>query len=157
MAKKTAEAELTPPPPPLNSTITPANSSDSVEDPSVHAAEDDGKEESTKEDSDEETVVRESKRRKNCPTALNQLSKEELLNTSDLSFCFSFDSKSASTPEVTPKFGSFNIGRKLDLVSPPSVDNPYCQIPSETGEEEEDEDEAVGAVKSEEFSSFEGS
>ncbi|GAB2267090.1 hypothetical protein Dimus_002074 [Dionaea muscipula] len=87
-------------------------------------------------DADEEgPVVREAKRRKNCP----QLIKEELLD-------FSFDVKAARTPETTPKFGSFNKGNELCLApSQPEANRGAQTLPeigeAKDGEEEEDEEE----------------
>uniref|UniRef100_F6HQQ5 Uncharacterized protein n=1 Tax=Vitis vinifera TaxID=29760 RepID=F6HQQ5_VITVI len=53
-------------------------------------------------------TVREPKRRKNCPTALDKF---EELTPSNRAFSFSFDTKiAANSPESTPKFGSFNLG-----------------------------------------------
>ena len=55
--------------------------------------------------------TREPKRRRYCPKALEKV--EELLiapHNSNPNFSFTFDTKSAaSSPEITPKFGSFNF------------------------------------------------
>lgn len=52
-------------------------------------------------------LIREPKRRKHCPTALENL--EELTSASNSSFAFTFDTKFCGfSAEITPKFGSFN-------------------------------------------------
>ena len=56
------------------------------------------------EDSD---LIREPKRRKHCPSALENL--DELTSASNSSFGFTFDTKFCGvSAEITPKFGSFN-------------------------------------------------
>ncbi|GAB4843974.1 hypothetical protein Ancab_013938 [Ancistrocladus abbreviatus] len=145
MAEKIAEPTLSPSPSPSPHLKT----SDSGEDQSTLTTVDGG-EVSTKKEGKEDTV-RESKRRKNCPTALNQLSKQELLDNTDSSFIFSFDTKPTTTPEVTPKFGSFNMDKRLGVVSGPvSEDDRGCQIPEKNNEEEEEEEEEKEAAAAEE-------
>ncbi|KAA0025819.1 uncharacterized protein E5676_scaffold447G00340 [Cucumis melo var. makuwa] len=52
-------------------------------------------------------LIREPKRRKHCPTALENL--DELTSASNSSFAFTFDTKFCGfSAEITPKFGSFN-------------------------------------------------
>ena len=52
-------------------------------------------------------LLREPKRRKHCPTALENL--DELTSASNSSFAFTFDTKFCGfSAEITPKFGSFN-------------------------------------------------
>ncbi|KAL3538087.1 hypothetical protein ACH5RR_001453 [Cinchona calisaya] len=59
-------------------------------------------------------TVRETKKRKICPSSLEKceaIIKKSCSNSSNC-FSFSFDPKyssGASTPQVTPKFGSFNL------------------------------------------------
>ncbi|KAF3678646.1 hypothetical protein FXO38_03145 [Capsicum annuum] len=57
---------------------------------------------------DPDNTLHQPKRRKNCPTALDKF--DSLNSVTNFGFSFSFDSKfsGCSTPEVTPKFGSFN-------------------------------------------------
>lgn len=63
---------------------------------------------------------REAKRRKNCPKALEKV---EELASSNPSFSFTFDTKfSGCVPEITPKFGSFNL-----VLSNPDM-NPSFEI-----------------------------
>lgn len=61
-----------------------------------------------KPDKEDPDSLRQPKRRKNCPTALDKF--DSVNSATNLGFSFSFDSKfsGCSTPEVTPKFGSFN-------------------------------------------------
>ncbi|KMT15261.1 hypothetical protein BVRB_3g063700 [Beta vulgaris subsp. vulgaris] len=76
------------------------NTSDSGKPPSIRATIDDVVE------------TRKSKRRKNCPSfSLLQLNKI-IDGQSNSSFNFSFptDELTTTTPETTPKFGSFNSG-----------------------------------------------
>ncbi|CAN4109339.1 unnamed protein product [Withania somnifera] len=83
------------------------------------------------EDSD---LIRQPKRRKNCPTSLDKF---DLVNSnSNFGFSFSFDSKfvGCSTPEVTPKFGSFN------RVKPGSVKDPKSE---ETVLKEEEKSDVI--------------
>ena len=62
-------------------------------------------------DQEDPDPTRESKRRKYCPKALEKV--EELLLAADSNpnlSSFSFDTKfAACSPEITPKFGSFNL------------------------------------------------
>ncbi|KAJ7976536.1 Soluble starch synthase [Quillaja saponaria] len=88
-------------------------------------------------------VSRQSKRRKNCPKALDNI--EEFV-PSNQSFSFTFDTQlSGFCSEFTPKFGSFNQAK----------DRP-CQIPlkileskeeSESRKEREREREIVGVLR----------
>ncbi|EXC30710.1 hypothetical protein L484_027885 [Morus notabilis] len=61
--------------------------------------------------SEDPDSTREPKKRRCCPKALEQV--EELLigpNSNPNLFSFSFDTKfSGCSPEITPKFGSFNL------------------------------------------------
>ena len=68
-------------------------------------------------ESTQETIddTRKSKRRKNCPSfSLLQLTQKIdcPLNNSSFSFSFPTDELTTTTPEVTPKFGSFNSGKE---------------------------------------------
>ncbi|KAK1397415.1 hypothetical protein POM88_007278 [Heracleum sosnowskyi] len=83
------------------------NSADSVEDPAISDTK------TTKEKKDAATY-RKAKRRKNCPSALE--------NTS-----FTFDTNCPTVVQFTPKFGSFN------LVQPPPAS---CPESTEDKEEE---------------------
>ncbi|OVA18976.1 hypothetical protein BVC80_881g12 [Macleaya cordata] len=81
----------------------------------------------------EPDTVREPKRRRKCPAALEKF---EEFETSNRSFSFSFDTKitSGGHTESTPKFGSFNLVGELGLLG---------TITSTTQEEEEDCDDQI--------------
>ncbi|KAI6696959.1 hypothetical protein NL676_017078 [Syzygium grande] len=80
--------------------------SDSGEAPGIPAAEKPGKDE-------REDDARETKRRRNCPKALDkvqELARTDRRHQSHCSSSFTFDTKfNACSPEFTPKFGSFNF------------------------------------------------
>lgn len=85
-----------------------ARNPESGEDPPHHTTGDDG---GVLRSIDDPDTVRESKRRKSCPSALDKCEAifKSCINSS---LSFSFDPKfcsGATTPEVTPKFGSFNL------------------------------------------------
>ena len=96
-------------------------------------------------------TVREPKRRKNCPTALDKFND---LAPSNRAFSFSFDTKiAANSPDSTPKFGSFNSSQVATTPTPTPHIDPLLKIPAskggvlEEGEEEievSQEREAVG-------------
>ncbi|CAN4118680.1 unnamed protein product [Withania somnifera] len=67
-------------------------------------------------------VIHQPKRRKNCPTALDKF--DSVNSVANFGFSFSFDSKfsGCSTPEVTPKFGSFNRVKSVCSKDPKSED-----------------------------------
>ncbi|KAK4345903.1 hypothetical protein RND71_036079 [Anisodus tanguticus] len=77
-----------------------------------------------KPDKEDPDILRQSKRRKNCPSALDKFDSVNL--GSNLGFSFSFDSKfgsGCSTPEVTPKFGSFNRVKPVSSKDPKSEES----------------------------------
>uniref|UniRef100_A0A0V0HAK9 Putative ovule protein n=1 Tax=Solanum chacoense TaxID=4108 RepID=A0A0V0HAK9_SOLCH len=105
------------------------SNSNSGDDPSPPTTAESWEEKPEIEDPD---ILRQPKRRKNCPSALDKF--DSVNSGSNFGFSFSFDSKfsGCSTPEVTPKFGSFN------RVKPGSTKDPKSE---ETVLEEEDEDD----------------
>nr|XP_018631753.1 uncharacterized protein LOC108947852 [Nicotiana tomentosiformis] len=110
---------------------TPAPDTD--DDPPPQAAAESCEEKPDKEDPDS---LRQPKRRKNCPTALDKF--DSVNSATNLGFSFSFDSKfsGCSTPEVTPKFGSFN------RVKPKTVSSKDPKSEErELKEDDEDEDD----------------
>lgn len=117
-----------------------ARNTESGEDPPHHSTVNDGKEQRINDDPDTDTV-RESKRRKSCPSALDKceaIFKSCINNSSSVSF--SFDPKFCSgvtTPEVTPKFGSFN------LVAAMTAAEIKEKIEEKTEEKEEEDSEEV--------------
>lgn len=121
--------------------ISPADIPDSDLDSSITAGENSNKEELE--------TVREPKRRKNCPTALDKF---DDLAPSNRAFSFSFDTKiAANSPDSTPKFGSFNFGlvateTKPTLTLTPHSD-PLRKIPASKGGVQEEEGEGVGEIQ----------
>lgn len=81
-------------------------------------------------DTEQSETVREPKRRKNCPTALDNFQE---LAPSNRAFSFSFDTRIAvSSPEFTPKFGSFNLGLVAAPMPTPESE-PLRNIPGSEG------------------------
>ncbi|KAH8506790.1 hypothetical protein H0E87_013551 [Populus deltoides] len=79
-----------------------SKSHDSSQDPPLLATSS-----SQKSKKEEPETIRESKRRKKCPTALDKI---EELAPSNPSFSFTFDTQfGGNSQEPTPKFGSFNL------------------------------------------------
>ncbi|KAJ8570531.1 hypothetical protein K7X08_037503 [Anisodus acutangulus] len=77
-----------------------------------------------KPDKEDPDILRQPKRRKNCPSALDKFDSVDL--GSNLGFSFSFDPKfgsGCSTPEVTPKFGSFNRVKPVSSKDPKSEES----------------------------------
>ncbi|MEI4867066.1 hypothetical protein, partial [Klebsiella pneumoniae] len=84
---------------------------------------------------------RQTKRRKNCPSALEkfEVSANSACNSS---FSFTFDTNSqATTLQFTPKFGSFK------LVEPPAA-AACIQIPAREKKEEKEEESQLREVLS---------
>lgn len=109
----------------------PGKTSDSGEDPPISATKT-GREKPEKNDAE---AFRQTKRRKNCPSALEkfEVSANSACNSS---FSFTFDTNSqATTLQFTPKFGSFK------LVEPPAAEEAAAciQIPARENKEEESE------------------
>ncbi|XP_055807936.1 uncharacterized protein LOC129876507 [Solanum dulcamara] len=85
-------------------------------------------------------ILRQPKRRKNCPSALDKF--DSVNSGSNFGFSFSFDSKfsGCSTPEVTPKFGSFNRAKPVSSKDPKSEETVLKE------EDEHDDDEEKSDV-----------
>ncbi|KAA8517887.1 hypothetical protein F0562_015361 [Nyssa sinensis] len=133
---------------PATSRSLPGEKSDSCEDPPISATASSGELKAKKRDPD---MVCEPKRKKNCPSALDNF--ESIKPSSNSNFSFSFDTDFVATPEVTPKFGSFNMAA---VASRPEMDqcsqNPASKEKVEEGERavsgEKREAEAVDVLSS---------
>ncbi|KAM7505194.1 hypothetical protein LguiB_004098 [Lonicera macranthoides] len=117
---------------PATTCSIPGKNSVSGADPRVSAANSDG-------DMKDPDTDRDAKRRKICPSSLEKLeSKNQLSNSS---FSFSFDTKSAGTPQFTPKFGSFKLTEPS-----PEVDGCrqiLAESPAKEDKEEEEEESEI--------------
>lgn len=94
-------------------------------------------------------LIREPKRRKHCPMALENL--DELTSASNSSFGFTFDTKFCgfAAAEVTPKFGSFNsIAPEIERKK--KEQSSVLDSASEVRGDEEDKGEAVQQEEDEE-------
>lgn len=113
-------------PSPEEPTSTSRPDSDSGETPRVPTHEKAGK--------DEQEDARETKRRRNCPKALDkvqELARSDRHHQSHHSF--TFDTKfNACSPEFTPKFGSFNFCVQI------REDSERARVDEERGDEEEE-------------------
>uniref|UniRef100_A0A5B7BY94 Uncharacterized protein n=1 Tax=Davidia involucrata TaxID=16924 RepID=A0A5B7BY94_DAVIN len=127
MAEKNVDGTL------ATSCSIPGEKSDSCEDPPISATLSSGELKAKKRDPD---MVCEPKRKKNCPSALDKFESIKE-SSSKSSFSFSFDTNFVATPEVTPKFGSFNL---VAVAARPEMDQ-CCQIPASKEKDEEGEPE----------------
>ncbi|KNA05876.1 hypothetical protein SOVF_186330 [Spinacia oleracea] len=87
-------------------------------------------------DGEDAVEIRQSKKRKNCPTfSLLQLNKKLIDGQSNSSFTFSFptDELTTTTPDVTPKFGFFNSGKDTST-GLSSESGRSCQAPAKNSE-----------------------
>lgn len=91
---------------------------------------------------DDPDILRQPKRRKNCPSALDNF--DSVNPGSNFGFSFSFDSKfsGCSTPEVTPKFGSFNRVKSVSSKDPKSEET----VLNEEDEDDDDNEEKSDAI-----------
>ncbi|KAH7844648.1 hypothetical protein Vadar_030225 [Vaccinium darrowii] len=99
----------------------------------------------TETDNDVDTTVVDQpkkRRRKNCPTSLDKFEtiKQSAINNSG--FSFTFDTAFCSTPDSTPKFGSFDITRCTQI-------QPKSEVNKTRSEELQREEEAEDEEKSE--------
>lgn len=124
---------------PADANTKPAQNPESGEDPPHHTTVNDREELRTNDDPD---TTRESKRRKSCPSALDKC--EAIFKSCcNSSLSFSFDPKFCSgvtTPEVTPKFGSFNLVAAMTA----------AEIKEKIEEKTEEEGEVEVEIKGEE-------
>lgn len=96
---------------------------------------------------EEPDAAPEPKRRKTSPTTLDKI---EELSTSNGNFSFTFDTKSTpSTPQVTPKFGSFNFvvsESEKDRFLPSSKEEGAASVRGEKKRESGNSEERNGVV-----------
>ncbi|MCD7459324.1 hypothetical protein HAX54_040635 [Datura stramonium] len=132
------------------STPEPENSN-SVDDPSPPTTAESCEEKAEKEDPD---ILRQPKRRKNCPSALDKF--DSVNSASNFGFSFSFDSKfsGCSTPEVTPKFGSFNRVKPVSSKDPKSEETVLKEEDEDDDEEEKEKSDVIVEKNSFEFVEF---
>lgn len=99
------------------------------EDPAISAAESSGEEKNDGES------CRQTKRRKNCPTALD--------STNSACFSFTFDTTNlqANTLQYTPKFGSFKLIE-------PAAESQHISATDKVGEKSEDAESQLKEVTS---------
>ena len=103
----------------------------------------DGGYEAGEKDPEDQEHVREAKRRRICPSALDKCESifiKSCCSNNSNCLTFSFDPKfscGASTPEVTPKFGSFN------LVAAAGISTEIQEKAAEEKEEEEEKDDEI--------------
>ncbi|KAI5659670.1 hypothetical protein M9H77_28463 [Catharanthus roseus] len=132
---------------PADTCTNPAQNSDSATDSQPPTAAYDRENLKTK----DPDTVHESKRRKSCPSALDKcdvIIKSCYNNNNNSSCSFTFDPKFCSgvtTPEVTPKFGSFNLMSAMTAGIKEKIEE-------KSGEEEEEKDEIIKKSKIDEFS-----
>lgn len=93
-------------------------------------------------------LIREPKRRKHCPTALENL--DELTSASNSSFAFTFDTKFCGfSAEITPKFGSFNsISPEIERKKKDQIT--VLDLASERRGDEEEEEKGDSVQREEE-------
>lgn len=107
-------------------------------------------EEAKERDPEDQETVRESKRRKICPSVLEKCEAILINSCSNNSNCFSFSfdpkfSSGVSTPEVTPKFGSFNL--EAASAATAGISTEFEEKASGEKGEEEEEGEKDDEVK----------
>ncbi|CAK7339907.1 unnamed protein product [Dovyalis caffra] len=121
---------------------------DSSQDPSLLSTSS-----SHKSKKEEQETIRESKRRKNCPSALDKI---EELTPSNPNFSFTFDTQfSGNSQEFTPKFGSFNsVASTQERVDDSSLCFHHQSLEHKEGGDQEEKDKQQVGVSEEKMVNF---